>query len=1084
MRLHALVGLLLVATLATRASAAPDDRFETKIRPVLAEHCLKCHGPDKQASGLRLDSRAAMLKGGSGEGPAIVPGDPEGSPLVRAVRQDGEVKMPPKGQLPEPAIRELSEWIKAGAVWPETALTAKATTAGTLHWSFQPIKKADPPVKGVGPIDGFLNAGIASAGLVPAPRADRRTLIRRASFDLTGLPPQQEDIDAFLTDPRPDREAFAAVVESLLASPHYGERWGRQWLDVARYADTKGYVFAEDRNYPFAYTYRDWVVDALNDDLPYDQFVTQQIAADKLPAGSDNGRLAAMGFLTVGRRFLQDQNEIIDDRIDVVTRGLLGLSVSCARCHDHKFDPIPTEDYYSLYGVFNSSDEPKELPLLGASTGDKGADYQKKLAERRKAVDTFLNERRAAIEKELRGKLPAYLLAAEELNFDPRAPKLDEVARSATLKPETLRRLIIRWKGRADAGDPRFAPWKAFATIAPGDWRKKAPDALAAIKAANTPKPTVPPTLLHALTSSPPGSRKEVTRRYGDLLARAIADPPDASLADLRAWLDGPDGPIRVADGDLRRAIPREDRNKLRALDKKLAELDASHPGAPARAMVMVDKPQPAEPHVFLRGNPGRPGPQVPRRFLKVLSTPDRPKFTEGSGRIDLARAITRPDNPLTSRVMVNRLWQGHFGRGIVGTPSDFGLRGDPPTHPELLDWLAARFVEGGWSIKAIHRLIMASDAYARVSNAAPEAVKVDPRNLKLSHQNRRRLDFESMRDALLSASGRLDPAVGGKPVALETEPFTTRRAIYGMIDRYNLEPVYRTFDFPNPDTSSPRRLGTIVPQQALYLLNSPFVVEQAKGLAARPEVAAGKPEDRVTHLYRRILGRDPAPHEVEIATRYLARPRPVGDEGPGSPWQYGTGGLVESPGKPASVEFRRFPHWTGKVWQREAKLPTADGDYANLHNDGGHPGPDVHKGTVLRWVAPADVTVALGGTIDHPAKAGQGDGVRARVVSSRAGLLGTWVAQANKVETHVDRVEVRRGEILDFLVDCRAEAAFDSYQWSPTIGVVAGPKTGGPRRSSWAARDGFHGPEPAALAPWEALAQALLLTNEFLYID
>ena len=1083
MRLHSLTaGLITLATLTSSAMAAGDERFETKIRPVLVEHCLKCHGNDKQASGLRLDSREAMLKGGSGEGPAIVPGNPDASPLLKAVRHEGELKMPPKSHLPEPAIRELADWVKAGAIWPEGTVAAKAAGSATTHWSFQPVRKVAPP-KGSTPIDGFINAGLAVSKLTTAPRADRRTLIRRASFDLTGLPPTQDDLDAFLADSRPDREAFATVVDTLLASPHYGERWGRLWLDVARYADTKGYVFVEDRNYPFAYTYRDWVVEALNDDLPYDQFVIQQIAADKLPAGSDNARLAAMGFLTVGRRFLLDANEIIDDRIDVVTRGLLGLSVTCARCHDHKFDPIPTDDYYSLYGVFASSEEPKDLPLLGGSTGEKGADYQKKLAERRKAVDTFLNDRRVGIEKDLRRELPAYLLAAEDVNFDLKSPKFDEVVKSGSLRPELLRRLIARWKERAAANDPRLAPWKALTTIASADWRKKAPEAVAAIKAANTPKPTAPASLIHALTSSPPASRRDVTRRYADLIGRAIADPPDASLADLRAWVDGPDGPVKIADADLRRVIPREDRNKLRNLDKKLAELDMVHPGAPARAMVMVDKPQPVEPHVFLRGNPGRPGPAVPRRFLKVLSTPDRPKFTEGSGRIDLARAIVRADNPLTSRVMVNRIWQGHFGQGIVRTPSDFGLRGDPPTHPELLDWLAATFVEGSWSIKAIHRLVMASDAYARSSNAPAEAIKLDPENLKLSHQNRRRLDFESMRDALLAASGRLDPAVGGKPVSLETEPFTTRRAIYGMIDRYNLEPVYRTFDFPNPDTSSPRRVGTIVPQQALYLLNSPFVVEQAKGLASRPELVAGKPDERVKHLYQRLFGRAPALREVELAVRYASQPQPVGDEGPGSPWHYGTGGVVESPGK-AAVEFRRFPQWTGKVWQREAKLPAADGDFASLHVDGGHPGPDAKRGTVLRWVAQADLTLAIGGTIAHPAKPGQGDGVRARIVSGRSGVLGTWVAQANAAETHVDRVEVRRGETLDFVVDCRADPSFDSYQWSPTIRVIAAPSTGAPRRASWAARDGFHGPEPAALAPWEAYAQALLLTNEFLYVD
>jgi mono/diheme cytochrome c family protein len=1078
------IGLGFVST--ARALDAAQERFETKVRPVLAEHCIKCHGPDKQSSGLRLDSREALIKGGDTEGTSIVPGNPDASPLIKAIRHQGDVKMPPKSRLPEPAVVELSEWIKAGAPWPkgEVITAAKQAEATKVHWSFQPVRKVAPPASspGVSPIDAFLNADLAKHGLKPAGRADRKTLIRRASFDLTGLPPTPDEVDAFLADARPDAVAFAEVVEHLLASPHYGERWGRLWLDVARYADTKGYVFNEDKNYAFAYTYRDWVVDAFNEDLPYDKFILQQIAADKLPHGPDNRPLAAMGFLTVGRRFLQDQNEIIDDRIDVVSRGLLGLSVACARCHDHKFDPIPTEDYYSFYGIFASSEEPKDLPLLAPASGEKDKakelkDYEGKIAERKKAVATFQATKRAEIEKEFKTRLSAYLVAAEELDFNPRSPKFDEIAKASTLRPELLRRVITGWNARLGANDPRLAPWKAVVALPPAEYLEKSASAIRGTKAKPSPAPAA---LVRGLASTPTPSRRDLAKRYGDLLARSL-NSSDKNLAEIRAWLESPESPIKITDAEFRRVLSRPDRDKMRALEKKVAELDAAHPGAPARAMVMVDKPQPVEPHVFIRGNAGRPGKQVPRRFLKVISAPERVPFKEGSGRLDLARSIVRPDNPLTSRVMVNRIWMNHFGQGLVRTPSDYGLRGDPPTHPALLDWLAATFVERGWSIKAMHRMLMATDAYQRRSDASPDMLRIDPQNLYLARQNRRRLDFESMRDALLAVAGRLDTTIGGKPVPLENQPFTTRRALYGYIDRYNLDPVYRTFDFPNPDTSSPKRAGTIVPQQALYLLNSPFVAEQAKHVASRSELSEGGPDDRVRHFYRLLYGRDAEPREIQIALRYLNRPVRTDDEGPTSPWQYGTGGVVEAPGKPVAVDFRPFPHWTGKGWQLGDKIPTADGNYASLNPEGGHPGPDGKWATIIRWIAPADLDVAVSGMLNHPNA--QGDGVRARVVSNRAGLLGTWNAHKSNAATNIERIQTRRGDVIDFIVDCKSSPDSDSYTWSPAIHAISAASSG-LRHSTWNNRVDFHGPEPTPLSPWEAYAQALLLSNEFLYVD
>ena len=1075
-----IVGFVLLGTAGVLPSGAADpaeERFETKIRPILAEHCVKCHGPDKQSAGLRLDSRDALLKGGESEGSALKPGEPDASPLVQAVRHAGELKMPPtpRPKLPDAAARELADWVKAGAPWPEGSVptAAKVAKVAEVHWSFRPVKKVEPPKSeaGTSPIDAFLDASIASHGLTPAPRADRRTLIRRATTDLTGLPPTSDEVDAFLADARPDREAFAAVVDRLLASPHYGERWGRLWLDVARYADTKGYVFQEETKYPYSYTYRDWVVEAFNEDLPYDKFVVQQVAADRLPNDDDNRHLAAMGFLTVGRRFLQDQNEIIDDRIDVVTRGLLGLSVTCARCHDHKFDPIPTDDYYSLYGVFASSEEPKELPLIRVPGGAKEAkDFEAKLAERKKAVEAFASEKKGTIQKELRSRFADYLVAAEAVDFNARTAKFDEVVKAGKLRPEVLRRLIVRWRERTNFDDPRLLPWKALSGLPAAEFKARSAAAIAGAKG------KAPASLLAALTSKPIESRPEAARRYGDILARALADPPDKALTDLRQWLNGPDSPIAVADRDLRRILNPDDRNRLTMLERKVSQLEATHPGAPARAMVMVDKPSPVEPRIFLRGNPGRPGKAVPRQFLKVVSTSERKPFTKGSGRLELAESIVRKDNPLASRVMVNRIWMYHFGRGIVATPSDFGLRGDPPTHPELLDWLASTFVENGWSIKAMHRLLMDTDAYARSGAATPDQLRIDPVNSWLSHQNRRRLDFESMRDSLLASAGRLDPSVGGKPVPLEVAPYPTRRALYGFIDRYNLDPTYRTFDFPTPDASSPKRSTTIVPQQALYLLNSPFVAEQARHLAARPEVVSGSTDERIRGVYHLLFGRDPEPHEVALGHNYLEIQASSKVDDFSSPWRYGLGTLDAS----NRVDFHPLPHWTGQAWQVGPKLPDPKAGFANLSKAGGHPGPDPKRSLVLRWVAPADAAVAIAGTLHHPEK--QGDGVRVRAIAGGK-VLGSWEAHGAKVEMAVAKAEIKRGQAIDFVLDCRASDAFDSFEWSPLVRVV-GPAPSGVHKTTWDARDDFHGPEAPPLSPWESYAQALLLTNEFLYVD
>ncbi|MFO0968067.1 MAG: PSD1 and planctomycete cytochrome C domain-containing protein [Gemmataceae bacterium] len=722
--------LTLVFLSACALPAAAQDKadwghfFETKIRPVLAEHCFSCHGPEKQRDDLRFDHKADFFKGND-DGPIVVPGHPEKSRLIQAILYKGERRMPPKARLPQAVVDDFAAWVKHGAVWPEEKTPSKALSAAEKakrHWAFQPV--GNPPVpkgKDAGwvktPVDAFILEKLAAKGLTPNPPADRRALLRRLKLDLLGLPPTLEEVEAFEKDTAPD--AYEKLVDRYLASPHYGERWARHWLDVARYADTKGYVFTEERRFPYSYTYRDYVIKAFNDDLPFDQFILQQLAADQMVARglAPKESQAAMGYLTLGRRFLNNIHDIIDDRIDVVARGMLGLTVTCARCHDHKYDPVPMADYYSLYGVFASSTEPKDLPLIGEPE-----------------------------------KTPEYLAYKKNL---------DEL--------------------------------------------------------------------------------EGAVARFREVNAKELA------------------------------AKNRKFRDELVALQKKVDAFKASSPFAPPRAMILADMPRPVEPVVFLRGKPSSPGPHVKRQFLAVLSSDKREPFKEGSGRLEMARAIASKDNPLTARVFVNRLWLEHFGAGFVTTPSDFGVRSDPPTHPELLDYLARRFMDDGWSIKKLQRLLVLSAVYRQSGAENSKAKAVDPDNRLLARMNLRRLDFEAMRDSILATAGTLDLKMYGRGVDITTRPFTTRRTVYAFIERQNLPGVFRTFDFAGPDASSPGRFLTTVPQQALFLLNSPFMQEQAKALTRRSEIAtAGDDEARVRRLYQTVFARAATAEEVSLGRRFL----------------------------------------------------------------------------------------------------------------------------------------------------------------------------------------------------------------------
>ena len=910
---------------------------------------------------------------------------------------------------------------------------------GREHWAFhQPRKVALPPVERADwvktDIDRFILAKLEAAKIQPAQSADARTLIRRMSLDLTGLPPTSTEASEFENACASDRTAaISALVERLLASPRYGERWGRHWLDVARYSDTKGYVYTrEERRFAHAPTYRNWVIDAFNSDLPYDRFLLLQLAADQLVA-ADSHDLAAMGFITGGRRFIGVRHDIIDDRIDVVTRGTMALTVQCARCHDHKYDPISTEDYYSLYGVFHGGED--RLIELAAVNDAQLADHKLKLAKTMKT-------RRDEASARLRARIADYLIAQTELKKYPEEG-FDQILGADELVPASVR----HWRNflHTAKSHPIFAPWVAL--VNPGADSKA----------------TLNPLIAKAFTT-PPADATEAARRYEQVFAEAEkSDEPGA--AELRAFLTAPNSPTVVPDTGIVNndqffpftAI--EELWKLQAnVEKRLIELGTR------AALIVADLTPEPNPRVFKRGVASRLGSEVPRQFLEVLTGEKRTPFQNGSGRLELARAIANKDNPLTARVMVNRIWQHHFGTGLVKTPSDFGVRAESPSHPELLDWLALRFVAEDWSVKAMHRLILTSAVYQQASGATEPPL--------LAGFPSQRLGFEQLRDSMLAVSGELDLSTREKSAAL-LDSANIRRTVYSTVDRQFLAGTLRTFDFANPDMHVAVRHETTVPQQALFFLNGAFAASRARALAAR---LAGTPEERVQQLHRIVYQREASALEVEAASKFVSEstialpPSPALQE---TQWRYGYGSRNRHTKR---LEFfTPLPHFTGTAWQSSEAWPGGETVWGQLTAEGGHPGVQRKFAVVRRWIAPLDCTVNVSGTITH--KPTRGDGVRAFIVSSRHGELKFATALSSSVELSATGVELKVGDAIDFIVDLNGTIDSDQFLWSPIVEIGEVVHN---------ARAEFSGPaaESSYLTPWEQYAQVLLLANEFAFTD
>jgi hypothetical protein len=827
--------------------------FEKKIRPLLAESCYGCHSDrgKKPQGELRLDMMEWMLRGGTSGKPAVVPGDPEKSLLILAVRQtDTKLQMPPGEKLTPEQIKDLEQWIKMGAPAPKDkniaiAITSYDWSEAKKFWSFQPVKDQQPPrVKNEAwvrsPIDRFILARLEEKGLKPFSDADKVTLIRRATFDLTGLPPTPEEIDEFLADR--SSTAFERVVDRLLASPAYGEKWGRHWLDVVRYADTAG----DNSDYPVpaAYRYRNYVIESFNKDKPYDQFIREQIAGDLLPSVTEKEKyekIIATGYLAMSRRFgsrNENMNLTIDDTIDNLGKAFLGLSTSCARCHDHKFDPIPTKDYYALYGIFNSS----RYAFPGAEIYKHPAEYVA-LASGEKAAKFYRQQ--------------------QELNdLDDRHEFL--VAEKGT----AARNKKAKEQAAKDAAQP---------VAATGKEEKKA-EAAKSNNLANA----------------------------GQANDKAASQTPESKPEPVKTTLTG--YPLRPADfnrdadnwgraGQSKR-MPDENDAELNRANARVQELHGQMAKVDKAYAVVEGLPKNARVH--RKGDLKNLGDEAPRGFLTILGGQKLPEGYAGSGRDELARWIAGKQNPLTARVMANRIWQYHFGKGIVQTPNDFGTRGRPATHPELLDWLATRFIEGGWSIKKMHKLMMLSHLYQLASADATRGrgdgatgriaaanEKIDVSNDYLWRFNRRRLEAEEIRDAILATAGTLDRTAGGEhPFPAETtwrftqhEQFfavydTNRRSVYLMQQRLKKHPFFEVFDGADQSATTDVRGQSITPVQALFLMNNSLMHEQSDQLAVRVGMAFDTVPERVNYAFRLAYGRSATLAEIKEATAYLQQVR------------------------------------------------------------------------------------------------------------------------------------------------------------------------------------------------------------------
>ena len=1082
--------------------------FEQYVRPTLIENCLECHNDQKDSGGLSIET-ADKFKQGGDHGSLVDPDQRNLSLLLQVISGDGDLKMPPDGSLTALQVESIRRWVDRGARWPDgvVRLAGEFDHSGPSaikmlgeHWAYQPLADVEIPALDQGldaqdynEIDRFLHDELTKNGLSFSRAADRRTLIRRATYDLHGLPPSEEEIDAFLNDDSPS--AWEKVINRLLESPRYGEKWAKHWLDLARYSDSKGYVYArEERFWVHAWVYRDWVINALNQDMPYDRFLQLQIAADLLDSDPDD--LAAMGFLTLGRRFLGVPHDIIDDRIDVVSRATMGIAMACARCHDHKYDPVSIEDYYALYGIFRNCEE-RLVAISDESEMD--AEFIAGLRQRQGQLEDALRRYRKAASDRVRDRIADYLGAQLHLEDFPEAG-FDQIYVEEDLIPEFVRRFRDYLDLQDDENDRLFKAWRQFVRLPANLFQEQATQICRQMQESTAGE--FHPQIVRRFEDVP-SDMDEVVTRYADLFADSMAllssdqdaDKLRTALAEIEDFLFGDEGPCEVPAESIthiERFFPTSQTEELWKLQAEVDRWILQAKSSPVFTIALNDKKgNLIDSHVMKRGDPTLLGSRVQRGFPQAFRSFDSDRDSlhlkpiEGSGRLALANSITSSKNPLTPRVAVNRIWAHHFGAGLVETLSDFGNRSDVPSHPALLDWLSQQLIEGNWKQKRIHRLIMMSTAYQQASLDSlaenwDRAEQVDPENRLLWQFPRRRLDFESLRDSILFVTRRDDFQPGGKSSGLFT---SRRRTIYCETDRQFFSSAQRTFDVASPDLSISRRAETTVPQQALFFLNHPFVIEQVGALVG--DIEDGSVDVGVENLYRRLLGRTPTEDEsllsrqfIEEASRAvdvdLKREEAMKEDA----WTYGMGAFDSMTNRVR--DYQVLPHFSGDAWQGGPSYPDSTLGWVQLTARGGHPGNVRSHASIRRWTAPRSMTVKIVSDLTHEPNVG--DGVHAAIISSRSGVLMEADVFHDTVSMAVEKLQVDEGDTIDFLVDIGEGLNSDQYLWAPRIIEFDEANANGD--SYWDAVEHFRGTPFKELDPWVALAQVLISSNEFIFID
>lgn len=864
-------------------SVAPDhlDFFEKKIRPILVENCYECHdaAAGKIKGGLALTSAKAMARGGD-SGAVITTGDPETSLLIKAIRYtDREFQMPPRSPLSPEAVRDLEQWIAMGAPDPRNEETLSTKTSGGMSpeegrhfWSFRerneiPVPEIDESHSPANPVDRFVLAAIQKKGLSPVQPTTKESWLRRVTFDLTGLPPTPEEVEAFVKDTSPG--ARSLVVERLLASPHYGVRWGRHWLDVARYADSNG--LDENLTFGHAWRYRDYVMKAFNEDKPFDRFLIEQLAGDLLPDKNEE-TLVATGFLALGARVLAEQDkeklemDVIDEQLDTLGKAFLGLTLGCARCHDHKFDPILQSDYYSLAAIFRNTSN-FDTTSTGAihhwfehriAAPEKAAglkEWDDKIAAAKKAAASFKSKTEGEIRGVARSKAVDYLVAAMHFDPDTSLDRVIEIAGELDLHPRILYHTRRHIEVNRDADV--FKPW----------WQYQADNDSAGLRTFYDGKFEAAVLLFAGLQKKDP----------------KVAALPDADLETYRAELFNNAGFLAVP-AKPEHAFEASALAEYNRLEEEARILESAAPDHPA-AMGVADVAKIVGTlPIHIRGNHLNLGEPVPRAVPAVFGAANTTFPEKASGRLELAEWMADPAHPLTARVIVNRVWRWHFGQGLVGSTENFGVIGDQPSHPGLLDWLSNWFVAEGWSIKKLNRLILLSETYGRSSTPADDAhTELDPDNRLLSFFPMRRLEAEEVRDSILAVSGRLDKEFGGKTIPLRNRQMvfnhtskdhtsydSLRRTAYLPVVRNNLYDWLQLFDFPDPTMPTGHRVSTTIAPQALIMLNAPLAIDSAAAFARRLLSGGGTDADRINLAWRLAFGRIPSDQEAKAASGFL----------------------------------------------------------------------------------------------------------------------------------------------------------------------------------------------------------------------